>query len=77
MGEQAGKKTVNVLVEAQLLDEANRLHLDLAEMLERGLRSALSADRERRWEEDNKEAFAQYNARVAEHGLLSDDLGLL
>ncbi len=77
MGEQAGKRTVNVLVEAELLDEASRLHIDLSETLERSLRSMVGSDAEKRWVEDNKTAFAQYNASVAQHGLLSDDLGLL
>jgi post-segregation antitoxin (ccd killing protein) len=32
---------------------------------------------EKHWLENNREAIAQYNRRVAEHGLLSDDAGLL
>jgi Post-segregation antitoxin CcdA len=35
------------------------------------------ADRGHQWLQDNQEAIAQYNRRVAEHGLLSDDAGLL
>lgn len=77
MGEQPGKRAVNVLVEAKLLDHANRLHIDLSETLEHRLRSLIDADQESRWVEANKEAFAEYNASVAQHGLLSDDLGLL
>jgi post-segregation antitoxin (ccd killing protein) len=37
----------------------------------------IRVEQERRWLEENREAIAQYNRRVAEHGLLSDDAGLL
>jgi post-segregation antitoxin (ccd killing protein) len=36
----------------------------------------LSGRGEKRWLQDNQEAIAQYNRRVAEHGLLSDDADL-
>jgi antitoxin CcdA len=78
MGERsAGKRAVNVLVEAELLDEANRLHIDLSETLERRLRTMLKAEHEERWSRENQAAFSAYNARVARDGLLSDDAGLL
>jgi post-segregation antitoxin (ccd killing protein) len=32
---------------------------------------------ERRWLEQNQQAIAHYNRRVAEHGLLSDDAEML
>jgi hypothetical protein len=31
------------------------------------------SEREKRWLEQNREAVAQYNRRVADRGLLSDD----
>jgi Post-segregation antitoxin CcdA len=34
------------------------------------------AVQEQRWRGENAEAFAQYNRRVAEEGLLSDEAGL-
>lgn len=77
MGEQSIKRAVSVSVDARLLDEADRLHIDLSETLERRLRAMIQSDQEKRWIEDNKVAFAEYNASVARHGLLSDDLGLL
>lgn len=77
MGEDVGKRAVSILVEAQLLDEASRLHIDLSETLERSLRSIVQSDEERRWVEENKKAFEEYNASVAQHGVLADDLGIL
>jgi post-segregation antitoxin (ccd killing protein) len=44
---------------------------------ERRLESALRADRESAWLQNNHEAIARYNRRIAEDGLLSDEAGLL
>ena len=40
------------------------------------LRDRLRAAEERRWLEQNRQAVAHDNRRVAEHGLLSDDAEL-
>jgi post-segregation antitoxin (ccd killing protein) len=40
-------------------------------------RKRAQAELEKQWLEDNREAIAHYNRRVAELGLLSDDAGLL
>ena len=45
--------------------------------LEQRLRGLVRAELERRWLEQNREAIAQYNRRIAEQGLLTDDAGLL
>ncbi len=74
---QARKRAVNLFVDVELLDEARRLNINISETLEQRLRSLVRAERERRWLDDNQEAIAQYNRRVAEHGLLSDDASLL
>lgn len=77
MGELSSKRAVNLFVEAELLDEASRLRIDLSETLERRLRTLVNAEQEKRWLEENKEALAAYNARVSSFGLLSDEAGLL
>jgi antitoxin CcdA len=74
---QAKKRAVNLFVDVELLDEARRMNINLSESLEQRLRGVIRAEQERRWLEENREAIAQYNRRVAEHGLLSDDAGLL
>jgi antitoxin CcdA len=74
---QSKKRAVNLFVDVELLDEARRMNINISESLEQRLRSIIRAERERRWLEENREAIAQYNRRVAEHGLLSDDAGLL
>ncbi len=74
---QSKKRAVNLFVDVELLDEARRMNINISETLEQRLRGLIRADQERRWLEENREAIAQYNRRVAEHGLLSDDAGLL
>ena len=74
---QSKKRAVNLFVDAELLEEARRMNINLSENLEQRLRGLIRAEQERRWLEENQEAIAQYNRRVAEHGLLSDDAGLL
>jgi antitoxin CcdA len=74
---QSKKRAVNLFVEVELLDEARRMNINLSESLEQRLRSLVRAEQERRWLEENQEAIEQYNRRVAEHGLLSDDAALL
>lgn len=78
MGErQIRKRAVNLFVETELLDEARRLRINLSDTLERRLRMIVKAEQEKRWQEQNREALAAYNHRVASHGLLSDEAGLL
>ncbi len=74
---QSKKRAVNLFVDVELLDEARRMNINISETLEQRLRGLIRADQERRWLEENREAIAQYNRRVAEHGLLSDNAGLL
>lgn len=71
------KRAVNLFVDAELLDGARRLQVNLSETLERRLRAIVKAELEKRWLEDNRAAIEAYNRRVAQHGLLSDSAGLL
>ncbi len=74
---QSKKRAVNLFVDVELLDEARRMNINLSESLEQRLRGLIRAEQERRWLEENQEAIAQYNRRVAEEGLLSDGAGPL
>ena len=74
---QNRKRAVSLLVDPELLDEAQRLDIDLAGTLERQLRTLVKAEQKQRWLEENRGAIEAYNARVSSHGLLSDEAGLL
>src|SRR5712671_3767341 len=71
------KRAVNLFVDAELLDEARRLRINVSETLERRLRTIVRGEREKRWLAENRTAIDAYNMRVATHGLLADDAGLL
>ena len=71
------KRAVNLFVEADLLDEARRMRINISEMLERRLRMIVRAEREKRWLEANRAAIEAYNLRVSQHGLLAEEAGLL
>jgi antitoxin CcdA len=74
---QVKKRAVNLFVDAELLDEARRLRINVSDTLERRLRSIVRAELEKDWIEHNRAAIEAYNRRVADHGLLSDDAALL
>ena len=74
---QVKKRAVNLFVDADLLEEARRLQINISDTLERRLRTIVKAEHEKRWLEENRTAIDAYNRRVAEYGLLSDSAGLL
>ena len=74
---QVKKRAVNLFVDADLLDEARRLRINMSETLERRLRTIVRADQEKHWLEANQAAIEAYNLRVSRYGLLSDEAGLL
>jgi antitoxin CcdA len=68
------KRAVNLFVDADLLDEARRLRINISDTLERRLRSIVRAEHEKRWLEENKEAIASINSFIDRHGLLASKL---
>jgi antitoxin CcdA len=68
------KRAVNLFVDADLLDEARRLRINISETLERRLRSIVRAEQEKGWLEENKDAIASINSFIDRHGLLASKL---
>ena len=68
------KRAVNLFVDAELLDEARRMRINVSDTLERRLRSIVRAEQEKRWLEENREAIASINSFIDRHGLLADKL---
>jgi antitoxin CcdA len=71
---QVRKRAVNLFVDADLLDEARRLRINMSETLERRLRTMVKAERDKRWLDDNREAIASINSFIDRHGLLASRL---
>ena len=69
MGEKA---RTNVSVDADLLAEARTLGINVSAVLEIGLRATVADARRQRWLDENRDALADANAFLAEHGLWSD-----
>jgi antitoxin CcdA len=73
-----GKAELKVEIDADLLEQAKATGVDLDAVTEAAVRQAVKGDnpeaRAKRWAEDNAEAIADYNRRIAERGLFGDDL---
>lgn len=65
----AERRATEVSLDGKLIDGATELGIDISRACEEGLAARLSAERSRRWQEENREAIDGYNAWVAEHGL--------
>jgi antitoxin CcdA len=66
------KKAVNLSVDADLLARARALGLNLSAEMETRLAEVLREAEAARWVEENREAVAHHNRRVAQRGLWSD-----
>ncbi len=68
----AVKKSANLSIRADLLEEARTYKINLSQTLEAALQVELKKEKERRWLEENRAAIDAYNREIAEHGLFSD-----
>jgi len=66
------KTRTNVSIDAALLDQARALGINLSATLESRLRELVPECRRQRWLAENRDALADANAFVAQHGLWSD-----
>lgn len=66
---QPQRRAANVSLNAQMVDDAKELGINISRACEEGLAKQVKAERERRWIEDNRAAIDGWNAWVAEHGL--------
>ena len=67
-----GKKATNLSINEGLLRAARELDINLSATLERALEEEIRARRRAQWLEENREAIAEYNARIERDGLFSD-----
>jgi antitoxin CcdA len=71
--ERAGyaKRAANLSVNAELLDQAKSLDINLSATFERALEVEVRQRKREQWLAENREAITAYNASIAEHGVLS------
>ncbi|MEN1957663.1 type II toxin-antitoxin system CcdA family antitoxin [Luteimonas changyuni] len=67
-----GKRATNVSINEGLLEAAKTLGINLSATLEKALDAEVRARRREQWLEENREAIAAYNERVARDGLAGD-----
>ena len=67
-----GKRAANVSINQGLLEDAKALGINLSATLERALEAEVRARKREKWLEENREAIAAYNERIARDGMLSD-----
>lgn len=63
------RKSTNLSLAADLVEEAKALDINLSRACEAGLEAALKDERKRRWQEENREAAEASNAYFEKHGL--------
>ena len=68
----APKRAVNLTLNSKVLDMAREMGMNISQTVDGLLTEAVLKQHWQRWGEDNKEAIAHYNERVAREGLFSD-----
>ena len=68
------KRPTNLSVDPDLLKRAKALGINVSAVLDDSLRERIRQEEERRWLEDNKEAFEALNRETREHGVWSERL---
>lgn len=63
------RRATNVSLDTKLVEAARDYGINVSRACEEGLARQISEERNRRWQEDNREAIDGYNAWIAEHGL--------
>jgi antitoxin CcdA len=70
----ASKKATNLRVNADLVDKAKALNINLSSTLEEALVAKLREKTREQWLAENRQAIDAYNRRVEEAGTFSDGL---
>ena len=63
------RKSVNLSLNKELLAEAKELGINMSRIAEESIAQAVSAEKSRRWKDENREAIESSNAFVEKHGL--------
>lgn len=65
----SGRKSVNLSLNKELLAEAKALGINMSRAAEEGIAEVISAEKARRWKEENREAIRDWNEYVERNGL--------
>lgn len=67
--QDATKRPINLSLNARVLDQARELGMNLSATVDALLAEEVQRRYWARWNEDNQQAIAHYNARIAREGL--------
>lgn len=67
------KKPTNVSLNAELVEEAKKLGINVSEACQGGLAAEVKKAREAAWKEENRAAIESWNAYIREHGMPYDE----
>ena len=67
--DDAPKKATNLSLNSKVLDAAREMGMNISATVDALLAEEVKRRYWERWNEDNKEAIAHYNARIAKEGL--------
>ena len=70
----APKKSANLSINADLLQQAKQLNINLSQTLEQHLAEIIRQAQRSQWLAENQGALDQYNRRVEKRGTFSDGL---
>jgi len=68
----APKRAINLSLNAEVLDMAREMGLNISQTVDALLTEEVLKQYWQRWQHDNAEAIAHYNARIEREGLFSD-----
>ena len=72
--QDAPQKSVNLSLNADLLQQAKQLNINLSQTLELHLAEIIRQSQRGQWLAENQEALQAYNRRIEKHGMFSDGL---
>ncbi|HBA89541.1 MAG TPA: hypothetical protein DCZ75_16610 [Geobacter sp.] len=73
----AVRKAVNVTADIELVRRVRDQKGNLSALLEDSMVAFLKKKELERWKEENRHSFESYDRMIEEHGVLSDEIGLL
>ena len=74
INQAAPKKSANLSINADLLQQAKQLNINLSQTLEHHLVEIIRQARRKQWLAENKDALDEYNRRIESCGTFSDGL---
>jgi antitoxin CcdA len=63
------RRATNITLPESMVAQAKELGINISQACEAGLAAQVKAARGKKWLEENKQAFEEYNKYVEEHGL--------